>query len=108
MKLDPTSMEKVENPIIKKDIKPAPTPVVEEPEELDEEIDEEDAPFDLDDDMESDVFDFDTVRLEIRNKNKAGTPEQKKAVKALLTATGKKLDELEDIEVLGKMLAVFE
>ena len=53
-------------------------------------------------------FDFDAVRTEIRNKNKTGTPEQKKAVKTLLNSTGKKLDELEDVEILTKMLEVFE
>lgn len=76
-----------------------------EPEEDDE------PPFDVDDidDLDSEVVvDLVAIKTEIRNKNKAGTPEQKKAVKAILNATGKKLDELEDIEALTKMLEVFE
>ena len=98
---------KPSKPVTKKATKPAPASVVVEPEELDEE--DEETPFDMDDDLEEEVtFDFTEIRTEIRNKNKAGTPDQKKAVKALLAATGKKLDELEDLEVLGKMLAVFE
>lgn len=87
--------------------KPNPAPVVEE-----HPIDDE-PPFDVDelDDVESDIeddFDFDAIRTEIRNKNKAGTAEQKKAVKALLASTGKKLDEVDDIEILTQMLEVFE
>ena len=83
-----------------------PTPVV-----VEDDLDEDEPPFDVDEDLDDalDVdFDFDAVRTEIRNKNKAGTPEQKKAVKALLNSTGKKLDELEDVEILTKMLEVFE
>jgi hypothetical protein len=79
---------------------------------VEDDFDEEDdtVPFDVDDDLDTTEveFDFDAVKTEIRNKNKAGTPEQKKAVKAILNATGKKLDELEDIEALTKMLEVFE
>jgi hypothetical protein len=52
--------------------------------------------------------DFAALRTEIRNKNKSGTAEQKKAVKAILAATGKKLDEIEDVDVLTQMLEVFE
>ena len=100
---------KPSKPVAKKANKPAPAPVVVEPEEPDEEIEDEEIPFDVDDDLDEEAtFDLTEIRTEIRNKNKAGTPEQKKAVKALLAATGKKLDELDDIEVLGKMLAVFE
>ena len=51
---------------------------------------------------------FAAIRTEIRNKNKAGTKEQKAAVKAILTDTGKKLDEIDDIEILTNMLEVFE
>lgn len=100
--------KKPSKPVTKKATKPAPAPVVVELEELDEE--DEETPFDMDADLDEEevTFDFTEIRTEIRNKNKTGTPEQKKAVKALLTATGKKLDELEDLEVLGKMLAVFE
>ena len=83
--------------------KPAPTPapVVEE--------DDEDVPFGLNEDEESGMeYDFDAIRTEIRNKNKGGTPEQKKAVKALIAETGVKLDQIEDIEVLTQILEVFE
>lgn len=90
-------------PAPKKEAKPAPAPVVVE------DIEDDEPPFDIGLDEESDMeFDFDAIRTEIRNKNKAGTKEQKAEVKALLTATGKKLDELDDIEVLTKMLEVFE
>lgn len=81
------------------------TPVVDD-------IDEEDntPPFDIDDDLD-DVepeFDFDAARTEIRNKNKSGTAEQKKAVKTLIAATGVKLDQIDDEDVLKEILAVFE
>lgn len=87
----------------------AEEPKVVAEEEIDDEVDN-DTPFDMDDDLdETEIeFDFDAVRTEIRNKNKNGTPEQKKAVKAILASTGKKLDELEDTEALTKMLEVFE
>lgn len=87
----------------------AEEPKVVAEEEIDDEVDN-DIPFDMDDDLdETEIeFDFDAVRTEIRNKNKNGTPEQKKAVKAILASTGKKLDELEDTEALTKMLEVFE
>ena len=93
----------------KKAKKSTPAPVVVEPEDIE---DEEDTtpPFDVDDidDLDAPVeVDFAALRTEIRNKNKAGTPEQKKAVKAILTATGKKLDELEDMEAFTQMLEVF-
>ena len=86
---------------------PAPAPV--EPDDLDEE-DDDDVPFAVEDDLDvvEEEFDFDAVRTEIRNKNKAGTAEQKKAVKAILAETGKKLDEIEDEEILTQMLKVFE
>lgn len=91
---------------VSKEIKPTPASIV-----VEDDFDEEDdtVPFDVDDDLDTTEveFDFDAVKTEIRNKNKAGTPEQKKAVKAILNATGKKLDELEDIEALTKMLEVF-
>ena len=88
---------------------PAPAPIVEEDEF--EEEDDEAIPFDVDEDLDDvieDEVDFAALRTEIRNKNKTGTAEQKKAVKAILSATGKKLDELEDVETLTKMLEVFE
>lgn len=89
--------------------KPAPAPVVEEDEE--EEDDDNSIPFDMDDDDDLDTtveVDFAALRTEIRNKNKSGTAEQKKAVKAILAPTGKKLDEIEDVDVLTQMLEVFE
>jgi hypothetical protein len=88
--------------------KSTPTPVVVEPE--DEEEDEDTPPFDLDDDLDTTEVevDLDALRTEIRNKNKSGTPEQKKAVKAIIASTGKKLDEIEDVEVLTQILEVFE
>ena len=96
-------------------VKPAPAPVILEPEDIDEEesdiIDEDDTvPFDVDDldDAAEIEVDLDAIRTEIRNKNKAGTPEQKKAVKAILASSGKKLDELDDVEILTQMLEVFE
>ena len=83
-------------------------PVVVEVDGIDEE-DDNTPPFDVDDLAdEGDPVDFAALRTEVRNKNKAGTPEQKKAVKAILNATGCKLDELEDIEAFTKMLEVFE
>lgn len=71
-------------------------------------IDEEDnnPPFDMDDDL--DGFDFVAARTEIRNLNKNGTAEQKKEVKALIAATGLKLDQIENEDVLKEILAVFE
>ena len=79
-----------------------PAPVVKpEPVVVEEEIDD-DLDFDL---VEVDLTE---MRTEIRDKNKAGSPEQKKAAKAIINATGKKLDEIEDVEVLNEILAVFE
>ena len=90
--------------------KSTPEPVAVEVDDIDDE-EENDPPFDVDDvdDIDTTVeLDFAALRTEIRNKNKAGTPEQKKAVKAILNATGCKLDELEDMEAFTKMLEVFE
>lgn len=87
--------------------KVAPVSVV-----VEDDLDEDDGgiPFDIDDDLDTTEVevDLDAIKTEIRNKNKAGTKEQKTAVKAILNATGKKLDELDDIEALTKMLEVFE
>lgn len=87
---------------------PISEPIVEE-----DDLDEEDTtpPFDVDDDLDEAVeieFDFDAARTEIRNKNKAGTAEQKKAVKAIIAAAGVKLDQIEDEDTLKEILAVFE
>lgn len=89
------------------------TEPVHEPIAEKDDLDEEDTapPFDVDEDLDEVVdveFDFDAARTEIRNKNKAGTTEQKKAVKALIAATGVKLDQIEDEDVLKEILAVFE
>ena len=70
-------------------------------------IDEDDEPpFDIDE--EDDVFDYEAARTKIRNLNKSGTTEQKKKVKELIAATGVKLDQIEDEDVLKEILAVFE
>lgn len=90
--------------------KSTPAPVVVEADDIDDEEDDS-IPFDVDDIDNIDApveVDFVALRTEIRNKNKAGTAEQKKAVKAILNATGCKLDELEDMEAFTKMLEVFE
>ena len=81
---------------------PAPVVVEEEPDELDIEVD-----IDLDVEVEVDeeVFDADAARTEIRNKNKAGTPEQKTQVKA--TLNGVKLNDA-DVETLKAILEIFE
>lgn len=83
-----------------KKVDPIPEPVEVEEDDIDEEV-----PFDIDDDLDMEV-DIDAIKTEIRNKNKSGTPEQKKAVKAILG--DRKLNELEDIAVLTQMLEVFE
>ena len=84
-----------------------PTPVV-----VEDDLDDDDGtiPFDIDDDLDTTEVevDLDAIKTEIRNKNKSGTKEQKTAVKAILNATGKKLDEIDDVEVLTQMLEVFE
>ena len=96
-----TNAPKKETP---KKSKPAPAPVVddvEEPDELDIEVD-----IDLDVEVEvEEVFDADAARTEIRNKNKAGTPEQKAKVKA--TLNGVKLNDA-SVEILKEILKIFE
>ena len=84
-----------------------PTPAV-EPD------DEDETPFDLEDAMEEVIdeisetyFDAEEAKTEIRNKNRAGSPEQKKAVRSIIADNGGKLDEIEDEEVLKSILAVF-
>ena len=74
----------------------APEPEVEDDIDIDVDLDEE-----L-------IVDLTEIRTEIRNKNKAGSAEQKAAVKAIIKETGKKLDEIEDIEILNKMLEIFK
>lgn len=91
---------------VAKKAEPVPTTVVEE--ENFEEDEEDTVPFDVDDETEVfDDFDAATARTEIRNLNKTGTAEQKKQVKAIIAATGVKLDEIEDEETLKEILAVF-
>lgn len=88
--------------------KPIPEPVVVEEDDDDEEEDNT-PPFDLDDDLDEPIeVDFTALRTEIRNKNKAGTPEQKNQVKAIIASTGMKLDAIEDVEVLTRILEIFE
>lgn len=88
--------------------KPAPAPVEIEPDDIDED-ESSDIPFDVDDDLDAPIeVDFNALRTEIRNKNKAGTAEQKKQVKAIIASTGLKLDQIEDIEVLTNILEIFE
>ena len=106
MKLEAFNGNAPKKPVSKEVVKP--TPVVVEQEDEDEDV----PPFDvddMDDDLDAEIeVDFDALRTEIRNKNKAGTAEQKKQVKAIIASTGKKLDEIEDVEVLTKMLEIFE
>ena len=97
--------EKGEIPKPKKETKQEVIPV---DEDLDLDLDEDVA---LDADIDEDItpiMDIAAVKKEIRDKNKAGTAEQKKAVKAIINATGKKLDEIDDEDLLKEMLAVFE
>lgn len=81
---------------------PAPVVVEEEPVEVD----------DLDDDLDTvdDTVEFDPKVLqdEIRNLNKNGTPEQKKAVKAAIAETGKKLADITDQATLESLIALFD
>lgn len=88
--------------------KPAPAPVEIELDDIDED-ESSDIPFDVDDDLDAPIeVDFTALRTEIRNKNKVGTPEQKKQVKAIIASTGMKLDEIEDVSVLTQILEIFE
>ena len=80
---------------------PVPEPVIEDDLDMEDDID------DLNEVIEP-IMNIAEMRTEIRDRNKAGTPEQKKAVKAIINATGKKLDEIDDEDLLNKMLAVFE
>ena len=92
----------------KKETKKEEVPVVVE-DDLDMEHDDLDEDVAIDADLDEEiVMDIDEMKTEIRNKNKAGTPEQKKAVKAIINATGLKLNEIEDEDVLKEALAVFE
>lgn len=84
--------------------KSTPAPVIVEPEE------EDVPPFDVDEfeDKESNMeVDFDAIRTEIKNKARA----QKKTsdVKAIMVEAGyKKIDEVEDLNLLTKMLEALE
>lgn len=89
--------------------KPTPTSVPTTPAPVtpsDDLEDDDTPPFDLDDDGEV-TPDFDAMRTEIRNLNKSGTAEQKKVVKAIIASTGKRLDDIDDLETLTKMIEVF-
>lgn len=81
---------------------PIPEPVVVEEDDLDEDVFND---ADLDEEV---VINFVAIRTEIRDKQKAATSEQKKAAKAIISATGKKLDEIEDVDVLNEILEVYE
>ena len=108
LKLETFNGNAPKKPVVK-ETKPAPAPVVEE-DDFEEEEDNS-IPFDVDDDLDDAIeeeVDFAALRTEIRNKNKAGTAEQKKAVKAIIASTGLKLDQIEDLNVLTQMLEVFE
>ena len=87
--------------------KTAPAPVVVEPDDMEDEEDNT-IPFDIDDTVDAvEEFDFAAARTEIRNLNKTATAEQKKKVKAIIAATGVKLDQIDDEDVLKEILAVF-
>ena len=92
-------------PVPKATHKPVPAPVVEEDDE-----EEDSAPFDVDEfeDEESGMeYDFEAIRTEI--KNKARAEKRTAEVKAMMVEAGyKKIDEVEDIELLTKMLEIFE
>ncbi len=99
---------------VTKATKPAPAPVA-----VEDDLDDDKPPFDVDDeeqdilveeidDLDEVEVDFAALRTEIRNKNKAGTADQKKAVKAIIASTGVKLDEIEDVNVLTEILEIFE
>ena len=97
------SAPKKETPTPKAPTKtPAPAVVEEEPAEVD----------DLDDDLDTvdDTVEFDPKVLqdEIRTLNKNGTPEQKKAVKAAIAETGKKLADITDQATLEALIALFD
>lgn len=87
--------------------KSTPAPAVVEPEEEEEDVTT--PPFDVDEfeDEETNMeYDFEAIRTEIRNKHKSATSAQKAEIKAL--RAGVRLDDIQDIEILTKMLEVFE
>ena len=91
---------------------PVPKPVhepIKEPVVVEEDIDDLDEDvFDSADLDEEVVVDIVAMRTEIRNKQKAASPELKKAAKEMIAANGGKLDEIEDIEVLNRILEIYE
>ena len=87
--------------------KSTPATVVVEPEEEEEDVIT--PPFDVDEfeDEETNMeYDFEAIRTEIRNKHKSATAAQKAEIKTL--RAGVRLDDIQDIEILTKMLEVFE
>lgn len=82
---------------------PIPEPVVVEEDDLDEDVFD-----DADLDEEVIVEDPAELRTLIRDKQKAASPEQKKAVKAIIAENGGKLDAIEDIEILNGILEIYE
>lgn len=84
-----------------------PAPVVIEVEVDDNDDDDLDIPFDVDDINTEPTVDFEAIRTEI--KNKARAQKRTAEVKALMIEAGyKKVDEIEDIELLTRMLEVLE
>lgn len=84
-----------------------PAPVVIEVEVDDNDDDDLDIPFDVDDMNTEPTVDFEAIRTEI--KNKARAQKRTAEVKALMIEAGyKKVDEIEDIELLTRMLEVLE
>lgn len=80
----------------------APAPVVAV---VDDDEDDLDIPFDTDDNESA--VDLDAIRTEIKNKARAQS--KTKEVKAIMVEAGyKKIDEVENIELLTKMLEVLE
>lgn len=88
--------------------KSAPVPVV---------VEEDEPPFDIGDqepdvsvgdidDLDTPEVDLDAIRTEIRNKAKQQS--KTKEVRAIMTEAGyKKIDDIDDIEILNKMLEIF-
>lgn len=93
-----------------KKVKPVEEAPITEPVVVEEEVDDldEDVFDNADLDEEVIVEDLAELKTLIRNKQKAATPEQKKTVKEMIAANGGKLDVIEDIEVLNRILEIYE
>lgn len=101
-KLAATNGTSVKKKVKSKPVKeePVPEPVVEDDLDMDTDMDDIDEPTEL-------IVDIDELKTEIRNKNKAASPEIKKTVKAIIAEHGGKLDLIEDAEVLNKILELY-